>query len=72
MPPALLAEHLGLLVCPVCHAALALAGEAILCTGCARRYPIVDGLPVLIASRALAPAATTSSLPSPESASNRR
>jgi len=60
MPPALLAEHLALLVCPVCHAALALEGEAILCTGCALRFPIVDGLPILIASRAVPPAATTS------------
>ncbi len=60
MPPALLAEHLALLVCPVCHAALALERQAILCTGCARHYPIVDGLPVLIASRATQGPATIS------------
>ncbi len=60
MPPALLAEHLSLLVCPVCHAGLTLTRETILCTGCARRYPIVDGLPVLIASRAVLGSATTS------------
>jgi uncharacterized protein YbaR (Trm112 family) len=53
MPPALLAEHLGLLVCPVCHAGLALEQQTVLCSGCGRRYPIVDGLPVLIASRAV-------------------
>ena len=47
------------LACPVCHASLQLlAGQnledaTILCTGCARRYPIVDGLPVLLAARAL-------------------
>lgn len=41
------------LVCPVCHAALRLEAATILCTGCARRYPIVDGLPVLLAERAL-------------------
>jgi uncharacterized protein YbaR (Trm112 family) len=40
-------------VCPVCHAAICLDGESILCTGCARRYPIVDGLPILLAERAL-------------------
>jgi len=51
--PTLLADHLDLLVCPVCHSALALAGRTIDCTGCHRRYPIVDGLPVLIASRAI-------------------
>jgi hypothetical protein len=50
----LLAANLRLLVCPVCHAALALAADAVVCTGCQRRYPIVDGFPVLIASRALA------------------
>jgi hypothetical protein len=47
------------LACPVCHASLQLQSghnleaAAILCTGCARRYPIVDGLPVLLAERAL-------------------
>jgi uncharacterized protein YbaR (Trm112 family) len=41
------------LVCPVCHGPLELAGEAIACGGCKRRYPLVDGLPVLLADRAL-------------------
>jgi uncharacterized protein YbaR (Trm112 family) len=50
-------QTLDLLVCPVCHGSLALAASHIDCTSCARRYPIVDGLPVLLASRAtLAPA----------------
>jgi uncharacterized protein YbaR (Trm112 family) len=40
-------------VCPVCHGALQLAGEAIQCAGCQRRYPVVDGLPVLLGDRAL-------------------
>jgi len=52
----LLAAHLNLLVCPVCHDSLRLEGDAVCCTGCLRRYPIVDGLPVLIASRALSSA----------------
>jgi uncharacterized protein YbaR (Trm112 family) len=55
----LLGEHIALLVCPVCHAALALTAhdsiQTVDCTGCHRRYPIVDGLPVLIASRATCP-----------------
>jgi uncharacterized protein YbaR (Trm112 family) len=54
--PASLAKHLDLLVCPVCHAALTLSAhesiQTVDCTFCARRYPIVDGLPVLIAARA--------------------
>ena len=49
----LLAANLHLLVCPVCHAPLTLAADTVACTGCERRYPIVDGLPVLIASRAI-------------------
>ena len=49
----LLEAHLDLLVCPVCHAPLSLAAAAIDCTGCSRSYPIVDGLPVLIASRTI-------------------
>jgi uncharacterized protein YbaR (Trm112 family) len=56
----LLAAHLHLLVCPVCHAALTLTEAApqttIACTGCGRRYAVVDGLPVLIASRSTVPA----------------
>jgi len=53
MSQPLLAANLHRLVCPVCHAALTLSPTAVDCTGCARRYPIVDGLPVLIASRAI-------------------
>ncbi|MGA9718562.1 MAG: Trm112 family protein [Acidobacteriaceae bacterium] len=49
---------LGMLACPVCHAALlyldkeALKQEAVLCSGCGRRYPIREGLPVLLAEAA--------------------
>jgi hypothetical protein len=44
---------LRLLACPLCHAALVLLSmETVLCTGCGRRYPIRDGLPVLLADAA--------------------
>jgi uncharacterized protein YbaR (Trm112 family) len=44
---------LRMLACPVCHAALAaLSPEAVRCTGCGRRYPIRDGLLVLLAAAA--------------------
>ena len=46
---------LNLLACPVCHAPLLLFPAHIDCTSCRRRYPIVDGLPVLIVSRATIP-----------------
>jgi uncharacterized protein YbaR (Trm112 family) len=49
----LLAVNLHLLVCPVCHAQLTLSQATVDCTGCGRSYPIVDDLPVLIASRAV-------------------
>lgn len=45
-------DDLGWLVCPVCYTSLLLDAAGIRCTGCARRYPIVDGLPVLLAARA--------------------
>jgi uncharacterized protein YbaR (Trm112 family) len=46
-------SHLDLLVCPVCHGALTLTDSAgaVGCLGCRREFPIVDGLPVLLASR---------------------
>jgi uncharacterized protein YbaR (Trm112 family) len=49
-------EHLRYLVCPVCHHTLRMAtaasAQTVDCMGCGRRYPIQDGLPVLIAERA--------------------
>jgi uncharacterized protein YbaR (Trm112 family) len=46
-------QDLRTLVCPVCHGALQLEAQAILCTGCGHRYPVVDGIPVLLAERAI-------------------
>ena len=44
---------LRLLACPVCHATLSsLDQEFVRCTGCERRYPIRDGLPLLLADAA--------------------
>ena len=40
------------LACPACLGDLR-AGEArLVCMGCGRAYPIIDGIPVLIAERA--------------------
>jgi uncharacterized protein len=53
-PPApLTVERLAFLVCPVCHGSLALGSESVDCSACGRRFPVVDGLPVLLADRAL-------------------
>lgn len=46
-------EDLRWIVCPVCHGALERQAESVRCTGCGRRYPIVDGIAVLLAQRAL-------------------
>jgi len=47
-------EDLTRLVCPVCRQPLTLdaAASGVCCSACARRYPIVDGIPVLLADRA--------------------
>ena len=45
-------EDLKALACPACHGELRLAGAGIVCAGCARVYPLIDGIPVLIAERA--------------------
>jgi uncharacterized protein YbaR (Trm112 family) len=49
----LTAEDLSRVVCPVCHQSLELELAAIWCKGCGRRYPVVDGIPVLLADRAI-------------------
>ena len=48
----LTAAGLHLLACPVCRGPLVLAADHILCSACSRRYPIVDGIPVLLPERA--------------------
>jgi len=61
---ALRSLDLAWLVCPVCRSTLKLAdgpedvSARIRCTGCERRYPVADGLPVLLADRASLTSAT--------------
>jgi uncharacterized protein YbaR (Trm112 family) len=44
---------LDILACPACRAAIRAAGEdALCCTGCGRRYPIRDGIPILLVDAA--------------------
>lgn len=50
LPPDLLA----ILACPSAdHAPLELVGEELVCTSCASRFPITDGIPVLLADEAV-------------------
>jgi uncharacterized protein YbaR (Trm112 family) len=37
------------LACPACLGGLSIEGEQLVCALCARVYPILDGIPVLIA-----------------------
>ena len=41
-----------MLACPSCYGNLRLESRCLVCAGCRRRYPVVDGIPVLIAERA--------------------
>ena len=44
------------LACPVCFGNLNLNGTQLLCGSCGRAYPVIDGIPVLVAERAQKPA----------------
>lgn len=41
-------ELIDILACPACKAQVKLDGEKISCAGCGRRYPIKDGIPVML------------------------
>jgi uncharacterized protein YbaR (Trm112 family) len=49
--PAFDPSLLDQLACPECLGALRLEETRLLCAACRRAYPIVDGIPVLIAGR---------------------
>ncbi len=42
------AELRDLLACPACESELQIDAQRVVCVGCGRSYPIVDGIPVLI------------------------
>jgi uncharacterized protein YbaR (Trm112 family) len=48
-------ELLEILACPVCKAPVVLRDERIVCTSCGRRYPIRDGIPVMLIDEAEPP-----------------
>ena len=45
-------EVLELIVCPACQGQLTLAESTVNCEVCGRRYPVVDGIPILLVERA--------------------
>ena len=45
-------ELLDILACPACKADVKLEKEKIVCVQCGRRYPVKDGIPVMLAEEA--------------------
>lgn len=41
-------ELLSILACPACKAEIKLEDDKIVCTACGRRYPIREGIPVML------------------------
>jgi uncharacterized protein YbaR (Trm112 family) len=52
-PPKFDESILDRLACPACLGGLVLVSERLTCAECGRGYAIVDGIPVLIAERAV-------------------
>ncbi|HEY3249280.1 MAG TPA: Trm112 family protein [bacterium] len=48
-------ELLKILACPLDKAPVELHGDRIVCTQCSRRYPIRDGIPVMLIDQAELP-----------------
>ncbi len=45
-------QLLDILACPVCKTEVRLEGERLVCVKCGRRYPIRDGIPVMLIEEA--------------------
>ena len=50
--PVIAAELLEILVCPACHAKVELSDNRLICQGCGRKYPIEDGIPIMLIDQA--------------------
>ena len=50
-------ELLEILACPVEKAALREEADRLVCTACGRRYPVRDGIPVMLVDEAELPSA---------------
>ncbi len=49
-------ELLEILACPVDHAPVREEAERLVCTKCGRRYPVREGIPVMLVDEAGPPA----------------
>jgi len=52
-------ELLEVLACPACKGDVELKGDRIVCKKCGRRYPVRDGIPVMIIEEAEEPSDTS-------------
>ena len=43
---------LEILACPACKTAVKLEGDRLVCAQCGRRYPVRDGIPVMLIEEA--------------------
>ncbi len=48
-------ELLEVLVCPACRREVRQEGPALLCSDCGRRFPVHEGIPVLLLEEATPP-----------------
>jgi len=46
---------LEILVCPDCKEDVKLKGDRLVCVGCGKRYPIRDGIPIMLVDEAEEP-----------------
>ena len=48
-------ELLDILACPLCKTEIRLDGDRIVCDACGRRYPVRDGIPIMLVDEAELP-----------------
>jgi hypothetical protein len=46
---------LDILACPVCKTRVELVGEHLVCAACGRKYPVRDGIPIMLVEKAQPP-----------------
>lgn len=49
------AKLLEILACPLCKTEVKLDGERLVCVSCGRRYPVREGIPVMLVEEAELP-----------------
>ena len=45
-------ELLKILACPACKVSVRLEGQRLICDKCGRRYPVRDGIPIMLIDEA--------------------